>query len=249
MGKLKFRPLLHTLKRVGKHVFMPGKVALGTLSAVSKHAPYVLNKLLPGRTKREGYVPQDYNEDKTFSELGYTPLKDVGSINDKLKNTGYVMDHDLSTDEQKVFYNPHKKKVTISYRGTKPTSIKDLHSDWYIATGTEHKNKRFKDSDAHFQKVHSKYNGYEMTTTGHSLGGQISKYVNDKNRGKVHRNVAFSRGTGLFEMFKPKQRNTVDISNNNDLISLGARLQGGKHVIETTPKNFAQAHDLQSLYR
>ena len=67
-----------------------------------------------------------------------------------------------------------------------------------------------------------------MTTTGHSLGGQISKYVNDKNRGKVHSNIAFSQGTGLLEMFKPKQHNTVDISNNNNIISLDARLQGGK---------------------
>ena len=64
--------------------------------------------------------------------------------------------------------------------------MKNLHSDWNIATGTEHKNKRFKDSNVHFQKVHSKCNTYEMTTTGYSLGGHIWKYVNDKNRRKVH---------------------------------------------------------------
>ena len=48
-----------------------------------------------------------------------------------------------------------------------------------------------------------------------------------------------------FEFFKLRQCNyvTVDISNNNNVISLGARLQGGKHVIETALKNFTQAHD------
>ena len=50
-------------------------------------------------------------------------------------------------------------------------------------------------------------------------------------------------------MVKPKHRNTVDISNIIDVISLGARLHGDKHVIETTPWNFLQAHNLQSLYK
>ena len=81
MGKLKFCPVWSTLKCFGKHVLTTGKVLIGELSAASKHAPYVFNKLLPGRTKRKRYTPPDYNEDKTFSELGYTPLKDVSSIN------------------------------------------------------------------------------------------------------------------------------------------------------------------------
>ena len=46
---------------------IPAKVGIDTLSAMSKHTCYALNKLLPGRTKSKGYIPQDYN-DKTFSE-------------------------------------------------------------------------------------------------------------------------------------------------------------------------------------
>ena len=66
MGKLKFRPVLNTLKRVGKHVFMPGKVALGTLSAVSKHAPYVLNKILLGERRERGMFHKITTKTKLF---------------------------------------------------------------------------------------------------------------------------------------------------------------------------------------
>ena len=63
-------------------------------------------------------------------------------------------------------------------------------------------------------------------TKGHSLGGQLSKY-NDENQGAVDTNVAFSRGSGLLEPFRKKQRNTVYVSNKRDVISLGAHYKEG----------------------
>jgi hypothetical protein len=90
--------------------------------------------------------------------------------------------------------------------------------------------------------------GNVITTTGHSLGGQLSKHVNDSYKGKVHQNIAFSRGSGLLEPFRRKQQNTIDVSNRNDLISLGARLQGGKQLIERSNKSVAKSHNLDNLY-
>ena len=86
------------------------------------------------------------------------------------------MDQDLSTDKKQVFYNSHNDFLL----GTKPTSIKDLHSDWHIATGTKHKNKLFKDSNVHFQKVYSKYNGYEMTITSQLILGAPSQLIDNR---------------------------------------------------------------------
>ena len=113
----------------------------------------------------------------------------------------------------------------------KKTRLKDLVSDAAIAFGMEKHDKRFKQADDHFKKVSEKYKDYSIDTTGHSLGGQLSKYVNDKNKGKVEKNITFSRGTGLLEPFRKKERNTLDVSNVYDHISIGARFQGGKHVI------------------
>ena len=124
------------------------------------------------------------------------------------------------------------KEVILAYQGTqlnsKKNRWKDLASGLAIATGTEKFNPRFRKADNHFRQVQAKYGtfGYKFTMTGHSLGGQVSKYVNDRNKGKVHKNIAFSRGSSLFDTFRPKQRNTYDVSHKNDWISLGARLQG-----------------------
>ena len=77
----------------------------------------------------------------------------------------------------------------------------------------------------------------------------MSKYVNDQNKGKVHKNIAFSRGSSLFDAFRPKQQNTVDVSHKNDWISLGARLQGGKQHVDTRQQmSGLKAHNLQTLY-
>ena len=148
-----------------------------------------------------------------------------------------------------MFTNPATKEVTAACRGTdlsKPSRWKDLQNDVAIATGLEKYHPRFKQANAHFKGVEDKYNkeGYKVTTTGHSLGGQLSKYVNDENKGVVDTNMAFSRGGGLLEPFRKKQCNTVDVSNKNDVISMGARLQGGKPMVEQRHIGFTQFENL-----
>ena len=69
--------------------------------------------------------------------------------------------------------------------------------------------------------------------TGHSLGGQITKHVNNLHKGRVKKNVVFSRGTGLLEPFHKKQ-NTVDMTNQHDLMSSG---EGYKVVIKLWKPN------------
>ena len=72
--------------------------------------------------------------------------------------------------------------------------------------------------------------------------------MNDENQGKVDKNVAFSRGSGLLEPFRKKQRNMVDLSNIRDVISLGACLQGGKQVIKGSNKRVLSSHSLKKLF-
>jgi hypothetical protein len=42
---------------------------------------------------------------------------------------GYLFQPALSTAEHAVWYNAHKKDVHVAFRGTVPTSTKDLTSD------------------------------------------------------------------------------------------------------------------------
>ena len=113
--------------------------------------------------------------------------------------------------------NPATKEVTVVYRSTnlsKPSWSKDLQSNVEIVTLLESYNPCFKQS--HFKGVEfeDKYkkDRYKVTTTGHSLGGQLSKYVNDENQGAVNTNMAFSHGIKLMEPFHKKQCNMVDVN-------------------------------------
>lgn len=226
--------------------------AVGMLQKPHKMISPLLDRVIKVRAR--GLNPShDTMQYKKFAELGYASVNDSDKIHKTLDGTGYHLDPSLSHDESKVFVNPKTKQVTIAYRGTalnKKSRMKDLLSDWAITTGTEKKNRRFQQSAHHFNDVLNKYekDGYTFNTTGHSLGGQIAKHVNDKYRGKVKDNVVFSRGTGFLEPFRRKYHNTVDISNRHDLISLGARLQGGKQIIEKKNKNLLESHNLGALF-
>jgi hypothetical protein len=187
---------------------------------------------------------------RIFSQLAYKPMKYASEIHKKILPYGYVLDMDLSLDRVKVFVN-YVWSVTVAFRGTYTKtlgSIKDnLCSDIAIAFGLESSNKRFHDSNKLFHIVKDKYPGYKIDVTGHSLGGQIAKYVTDRNLDVVDTNYIFSRGSGVFEPFRPKSDKTVDVSNWNDPISLGARLQGGNQLIETSKKDALFAHNIGAL--
>ena len=221
---------------------------------VEKKLKQTVHKLTPKNLKSQYSKSLDPNVKlyQDFSQYAYNSNTD--DVQKKLTdgNTGYQLDPTLSSNEHKVFVHPGEKRAVVAYRGTalgdKKTRFKDLASDAAIAFGFENKDKRFKQADNHFKQVSEKYGDYTIDTTGHSLGGQLSKYVNDNNQGKVSKNVAFSRGSGLLEPFRKKQRNTLDVSNAYDPISLGARLQGGKQVIETKSKGALGAHSLKGLY-
>ena len=95
-----------------------------------------------------------------------------------------------------------------------------------IATGLERYDPRFKQANTHFKGVEDKYlkYGYTAITTGHSLGNQLSKYVNDHHQVEVASNVVFSRGSGIVEQFRKKQHNMQYVSKKSYVISLGVCL-------------------------
>jgi hypothetical protein len=142
---------------------------------------------------------------RIFSQLAYKPMKYASEIHKKILLYGYVLDTDLSLDRVKVFVNYVYRSVTVAFRGTYTKSLgsikDDLRSDIAIAFGLESSNKRFHDSNKLFHVVKDKYPGYKIDVTGHSLGGQITKYMTDRNLDVVDTNYIFSRGSGVFEPF------------------------------------------------
>ena len=61
-----------------------------------------------------------------------------------------------------------------------------------------------KETKRHFNmySVAKKYGVYNISMTGHSLGQQLAKHVNDSHKGKVSRNLVLSYGTGYWNLSK-----------------------------------------------
>lgn len=165
--------------------------------------------------------------------------------------------------ETKVFIDAKSKKVVVSFRGLGTDFCdfwrfwKDIRSDWNIFKGSEDRDPRFKSALKECEKIRQKYShlndSFDMT--GHSPGGQLATYMNKKKRGKVDKNLSFTRGTGLFEPFRKRPQNTHDYSHAHDLISQGARLSrdesGGKHHSHVSHmhvnKKSLKAYNIDSL--
>ena len=145
-----------------------------------------------------------------------------------IEHTNYKYDPSLSSQTEKVFYNPNTKETVISHTGTNFGYKKwynDLKSDHAILWGLEKQDKRFKNAQSHLDKVKNKY-GNNITITGHSLGGSISEQLARSNHDI--NSIAFNRGSGLLQSFRKRPKNLIDVSNRNDPISYFARSSKGK---------------------
>jgi hypothetical protein len=166
-----------------------------------------------------------------------------------MKRKGYELDTDLSDRETTVFYNPTSKKVIVGYRGTAlgdfKTVGKDLRSDISIFLGKTRNDERFREATQKYDTIRSKYDGYKIDLTGHSLGGALAKHVNDR-RQDVDQAVTFSRGSTPFHLQKNKD-NQLDRTNAFDPVLWGALMENGKKSVNYTPIPPPGSHNLALL--
>ena len=163
---------------------------------------------------------------KLLSKVAYK--KHQNNIEDAIKNTNYKYDPQLSSQTEKVFYNPISKETVISHTGTNFGSKKwynDLRSDNAILWGLEKQDKRFKNAQSHLNKVKNKY-GDNITVTGHYLGGSISEKIARSNPNV--NSIAFNRGSGPLQQFRKRPKKLIDVGNSNDPISYFSRNSKGK---------------------
>lgn len=154
---------------------------------------------------------------------------------DKLKQSGFSLDEELSNDRAKV-YNDGKQTV-ISYRGTKPTDTQDLSADKSILLNKYQDHSSFKDAEKLYEKTRAKY-GEDILLTGHSLGGTKAIHVSKKYNNK--KNIVFNPGSGLNKL---ETKATKVYNHKNDLIS--GRVDKSD-VLLTDNKNAIDAHKLDN---
>ena len=169
---------------------------------------------------------QNKDDYKLLSKVAY---KKHQNIENAIQHTNYKYDPELSSQTEKVFYNPNTKETVISNAGTNFGSKKwynDLRSDNAILWGLEKQDKRFKNAQSHLNKVTNKYGDNNIIVTGHSLGGSISEQI-ARNNPNLN-SIAFNRGSGPLQQFRKRPKNLIDISNRNDPISYFSRSCKGK---------------------
>ena len=85
---------------------------------------------------------------------------------------GYRLDETLSTNESQVFFNPEKKKVVHTMRGT--VSLDDFRTDaTHFASGRLNSTPRYARERHKLQRIKKGYAGYDVHLVGHSLGGTL----------------------------------------------------------------------------
>ena len=102
---------------------------------------------------------------------------------DKLKSAGYNYDSMLSNHNQQVWVNPNEKKLLYNVAGTH--NLTDWGTDAYLAAGKLKSTNRYKEADNILSQAKHKYNGFETTLTGHSLGSTIANQIGSKGSDKV----------------------------------------------------------------
>ena len=127
-----------------------------------------------------------------FSQQSYKKANERGNVGD------YEYDPSLSNVDTAVWHSKKDKKTHVSIRGS--TSAYDwLVSDAQIATGTEDRGSRFKRAVETTKQAHDKY-GYNVSTSGHSLGGKTSAYTTEKlgNEQWYDGGTGFNQGNSSF---------------------------------------------------
>lgn len=183
---------------------------------------------------------------KSFKEIDESELKDIlrasyqpqREAEQTLAKRGYKYDYELSTMENKVFYNPDTQQSHIAYRGS--VTAKDWLGNIKLGLG-------FNDPDVEKRvelagKVKEKY-GTVPTTYGHSRAGLISERAGEKYGGKSY---TYNKAALPEDIFKKIRTEQTDYRKKGDIVSLPSYFQSGSKKIERKDTailpNFLTAH-------
>lgn len=151
----------------------------------------------------------------------YKPAKEAN-----LEKYGYQLDPELSNVEEKVFYNPTKSDLLITYRGSQ-----NLLNDWLdtnvnLLKGKLEDTDRYKRSKDVYEKAKQKYNKDKVKLVGHSLGGALASSVgSDKDKIFTYNKApslnkkkekAYRTHGDVVSILSKFGKNTINLSNKNN---------------------------------
>lgn len=146
----------------------------------------------------------------------YYDSKDTAEDNLKKFLPLHEIDHDLS-DKNSVVVKKGDD-VIIAYRGTRLTNLSDLNADAKILLGFNPLTDRANEAQRKYDMVKNKYPQASITTTGHSLGGNLGYYVAKNNDLQGH---FFNLGSSPTDTASVNSKTKVNIYHTSgDLVGL-----------------------------
>ena len=164
---------------------------------------------------------------------------------------GYNLDKEFNKTYNMVYVG--KSDVYLVFRGTSPTDVRDLVSDYKIVKGEEAGNERFREALKIAEAVHKKYPNKKIYTVGHSLGGTLAQFV-DREKDYVKKGIGFNPGAGKGSLERAflygtglRKADKTLISHHviGDPISMASGLAGGKRY--TYPTRGASSHSIDNF--
>lgn len=146
---------------------------------------------------------------------------------------GFEILNDYNGDNYVAYKNDRLKIIILAFRGT--ASKADIYTDGKLAIGLLHRTDRFKMSKDIYESLEKKF-GYNIITTGHSLGGALSSEIK-KSKG----NTSYAYNPGETPLRKSKGHK---IRTKHDLVS-----KFGKNYSETIEgdKNYLKTHKMEQF--
>ena len=103
---------------------------------------------------------------KNFVEAGYKKKSEAKQIDN------YILDEDLSTKRDKVYYDPVTGKAVHTIAGT--DSLKDWSNNDLIPLGLHEYSNRYKNAEKIQKKANEKYGKSNVDLVTHSQSGNIA---------------------------------------------------------------------------
>ena len=110
---------------------------------------------------------------KQFVDAGYKKKKDAKNV------SGYVLDEDLSTKRNKVYYDPNTGKAVHTIAGT--DTLKDWSNNALIPLGLHQYSNRYKNSKSIQKEANKKYGKDNVDLVSHSQSGHIAENLANSN--------------------------------------------------------------------
>ena len=211
---------------------------------------------------RTGPDQQEFYAKMSSVAYGNTPEGRAEKMSKYNLNNYWQLDNDLSNHDISVLVNPKTKEVVSAVTGTRFTNKKhkfrDLRSDLGIVFGVDKLGSRTSEVKDVVQQARKKYNDYDHTLTGHSLGGKVASNLSKSldmpavvfNKGSSPLGFVTDKIMSWFNNDKKKGEvihyTTNDLSKGNvDVLSLSSALLDAddKKIVDQK----YGAHDLKNF--